>query len=174
MANLVAAGLVPQGGKLAFTLPGNSYFRASTPRMNYHPVNADNSIKNMVLHFQVTWTAAGDKSGCGMMFRRGSEQDFSVVLLTNDRKVALIQVQNNMVQVNYFNPSILFTPKETATVTVIAIDSKITLYVNGKFQTAVTGKAAGGDYGLELYNATDNTLVTNCSYPTGWVWSFDQ
>jgi hypothetical protein len=109
-----------------------------------------------------------------MMFRRASEQDFSVVLLTNDRKVALIQVQNNKVAINYFNPSILFKPKEMSTVTVIALDAKITLYVNGKFQTAVTGKAASGDYGLELYNATDNTSVTNCSYPTGWMWSFDQ
>jgi hypothetical protein len=174
MANLAAAGLVPEGGKLAYTLPANSYFRASTSGMKYQAMNADNSVKNLVLQFQVTWTTAGDKSGCGMMFRRASEQDFSVVLLTNDRKVALIQVVNNRVTVNYFNPTILFKPKETAIVTVIALDTKITLYVNGRFQTAATGKAEIGDYGLELYNAPDNSMLTNCSYPTGWVWSFDQ
>jgi hypothetical protein len=62
IANLVAAGLVPEGGKLAFTLPANSYFRASTPGMKYQAVNADNSVKNLVLHFQVIWTAAGARA----------------------------------------------------------------------------------------------------------------
>jgi hypothetical protein len=174
MANLVAAGLAPKGGKLAFTLPAGSYFRASTSGLKYQAVNADNSVMNLVLYFQVIWTAAGDRSGCGMMFRRASEQDYSLVLVTNDRKVALIQAQGNTALINYVKQSILFKPKEMVTITLIVIDKKVTLYVNGKFQTAATGKAVSGDYGLELYNASGNTQVTNCSYPTGWVWSFDQ
>ncbi len=174
VGNLASAGLVPKGGKQIATLPTNSFTRASTSGLKFLPIMGNAAAKNMVLNFQVNWTTAGPSSGCGMGFRRSDSQNFSFVLLTNDNKVALFQVQGQKNLIQYFEQSTLFSPKSTNTVTVIAIDNTITVYVNGQLQTSQQGQAVRGSFELEMFNPEGNTTVTNCRFPTGWVWSFDR
>jgi hypothetical protein len=173
VANLAKAGLVPEGGRQVGTIPGNSFTRASTPGLKYLPILKNLSVQNMVLNFQVTWTTAGQGSGCGMGFRMASTNDYAFVLLTSTGRVSLAQRDGGTTVVDYFEESALFRPGALSTVTVIAIDETITVYINGKLQTSQTGSAVEGGFALQMYNPEGNTTVTNCRFPTGWIWSFD-
>jgi hypothetical protein len=168
------ARLVPQGGRLLFQLPLNSFTRVSTPGLRFLPVGGNAAAQNFVLNFRVVWTTAGEQSACGMGFWQKSNQEVSFVLLTNDGKVALLQRQGQQFLINYFQESALFTPKDMIVVTVIAIGDEVTLYVNGQLQTVQKGKGLRGKFELETFNAEGNTTVTNCRYPSGWVWTFDR
>lgn len=168
------AKLVPPGGRLLFQLPLNSFTRVSTPGLRFLPVGGNAAAQNFVLNFRVVWTTAGDQSACGMGFWQKSNQEVSFVLLTNDNKVALFQRQGQQFLINYFQASTLFKPKDMIVVTVIAIGDQVTLYVNGQLQTVQKGKGLRGKFELETFNAEGNTTVTNCRYPSGWVWTFDR
>jgi hypothetical protein len=168
------ANLVPQGGRLLFQLPLNSFTRVSTPGLRFLPVGGNAAAQNFVLNFRVVWTTAGDQSACGMGFWQKSNQEVSFVLLTNDNKVALLQRQGQQFLINYFQESTLFKPKDMIVVTVIAIGDQVTLYVNGQLQTVQKGRGLRGKFELETFNAEGNTTVTNCRYPSGWVWTFDR
>lgn len=168
------ANLVPDGGKLLFQLPLNSFTRVSTPGLRFLPVGGNAAAQNFVLNFRVAWTSAGDQSACGMGFWQKSNQEVSFVLLTNDNRVALLQRQGQQFLINYLQESTLFSPKDINVVTVIAIGDQITLYVNGQLQTLQKGKGLRGKFELETFNAEGNTTVTNCRYPSGWVWTFDR
>jgi hypothetical protein len=172
--SLQADRLVPQGGKLLFRLQQGTYARDSKAPGQMIPVGNKLQAKDFVLQFQVKWTTAGEASGCGMTFRKSGTRDVTFVLLTNDRKIALVQRQGSRALINFFQDTDLFTPKQVATVTVIAIGDKVTVYLNGQFVTSEVGKAVRGSFEADLFNVEGNTTVTYCLFPSGWVWTFDQ
>lgn len=172
--SMQADNLVPQGGKLLFRLPSGTFARDSKAPGQMVPVGNKLQAKDFVLQFQVNWTTAGDASGCGMAFRKSGTRDVTFVLLTNDKKVALAQRQGSRALINFFQDTDLFTPKQLATVTVIAIGDKVTVYLNGQFVTSEQGKAVRGSFEADLFNVEGNATVTYCLFPSGWVWTFDQ
>jgi hypothetical protein len=172
--SLQADKLVPEGGKLLFRLPQGTYARDSKAPGQMIPVGNKLQAKDFVLQFQVNWTTAGEASGCGMAFRKSGTRDVTFVLLTNDRKIALVQRQGSRALINFFQDTDLFTPKQVATVTVIAIGDKVTVYLNGQFVTSEVGRAVRGSFEADLFNVEGNTTVTYCLFPSGWVWTFDQ
>jgi hypothetical protein len=172
--SLQADKLVPEGGKLLFRLPQGTYARDSKAPGQMIPVGNKLQAKDFVLQFQVNWTTAGEASGCGMTFRKSGTRDVTFVLLTNDRKIALVQRQGSRALINFFQDTDLFTPRQVATVTVIAIGDKVTVYLNGQFVTSEVGKAVRGSFEADLFNVEGNTTVTYCLFPSGWVWTFDQ
>jgi hypothetical protein len=175
VAALQEQGIVPEGGRQLFTFPRNSFARASTPGLKYLLINRSQA-QNFVLQFQVGWYAAGSReSGCGIGFRRAGAREVTVVILGTDLKVSLFQ-QNGTDELpfNYFEDSKLFVPGRINWVTVVAIDEQVTLYLNGKLETSQTGETASGTFELELFNPKNNTKVTTCNYPLGWVWTFDE
>jgi hypothetical protein len=174
ITNLRDAGLVPAGGRQIATLPSNSFTRASTPGLKFLPIMGRTAAQNIVLQFQVGWTTAGEGSGCGMGFRKASNEEYAFVLLTSNNKVALYQWDGDQNVIEYFEDSDLFSPGQFNTVTVIAIEDTITIYVNGKLQTSQEGQAVRGMFSLQMFNPEGNTQITNCRFPTGWVWSFDR
>jgi hypothetical protein len=175
VAALQEQGVVPEGGRLLFTFPRNSFARASTPGLKYLLINRS-PAQNFVLQFQVGWYAAGSReSGCGIGFRRAEAREVTVLILGTDQKVSLFQ-QNGTdeLPINYFEDSKLFVPGRINWVTIIAIDEQVTLYLNSKLETTQTGETASGLFELELFNPKNNTKVTTCNYPLGWVWTFDE
>ncbi len=174
VARLAGQGLVPKSGRLLFNLPQNSFVRASTPGIKFLPVGRNIVATDFMLNFRVRWPSAGETSGCGMGFREASDQKYGFVLLTNDGKAAIIQRNGSNTPTNYVEASDLVLIKDINVVTLIGIGNKLTLYVNGKFQTSITGQSLRGAFDLAMFNAQDNQIVTNCIYPSGWGWSFDK
>ena len=172
--SLQADKLAPEGGKLLFRLPNGSSIRDATAPGKKVPVGNNLQARDFVLQFQVNWTAAGEASGCGMGFRKSGTRDITFVLLTNDQKVALVQRQGSRALINFFQDTDLFTPKQAATITVIAIGDKVLVYLNGKFVTSDIGKGVRGAFETELFNVDGNTTTTTCIFPSGWVWTFDK
>jgi len=174
VARLAEQGIVPKTGRLLFNLPQNSYIRASTPGIKFLPVGRSIVATDFMINFRVRWPSAGATSGCGMGFREVNNQKYGVVLLTNDGKAAIIQFDGSNTPTNYFEDSELVLTKDINVVTLIGIGNKLTLYVNGKLQASITGQSVRGAFDLAMVNARDNQTVTNCIYPSGWIWSFDK
>lgn len=173
ISNLQKTGLVPTGGKQVLTLP-TSFGTTSDPGFSYLTIGRGLSVQDLVLNFQVGWNSAGATSGCGVIFRAVDDNNFSVVLLTNDGQAVLLQRQSNKNILDYEKASKLFKPGSFSTVTLIAVQDKLILYINGKLETTQKSVKAKGGFTIEVYNAKANKTVTDCRYRNLWIWSFDQ
>jgi hypothetical protein len=163
--------LVPEGGKQLFLV--NTTLRdVRVPGRNL-PIGNRVTARDFVMHFELRWPTMGDTSACAVKIRKSGSRDETTIALTNDKKFILIQRQGNRALINYAQETDVFEPKAPTTVTIIAIQDKVTVYVNGRIQTRETGKNISGSFEVNLFNTEGNKINSTCSY-RGWVWSFDK
>jgi hypothetical protein len=168
---LRSENLVPEGGKQLFAV--NTTVRdVKAPGRNLVIGNRQ-TARDFVMHFELRWPTMGDTSACAVKVRKSGSRDETLIALTNDKKFVLIQRQGNRALINYTQETDVFEPKAPTTVTIIAIQDKVTVYVNGRIQTRETGKNISGSFEVNLFNTEGNKVNTSCTY-RGWVWSFDK
>ncbi|HLY26502.1 MAG TPA: hypothetical protein VKQ72_09195 [Aggregatilineales bacterium] len=167
-------GLVPDGGELAANVPANLFIEASTPGLKTLPLNLqeDVSARNFVANVQVSWTQAGDTSACGLAFWSVGSSEFAAALIGNDSAATLLQRSGTTFPIQYILPSTLYTPGKLTTITLIVVGDNVSFYINGQLQTSLQGKSKYGAIQAALGNLGNNTKLTVCNYPSGWVWRF--
>ncbi len=124
------------------------------------------------MNIQVNWTQAGADSACGISFWNVGATEFAGVLLFNSGQVNLFQNAASQSPIDYFEKSSLFTPGQVNTITLLVFGNSVSLYINGKFLTTQIGKSKYGQIVALLYNSQQNTALTFCTYPTGWIWRY--
>jgi len=163
--------LVPAGGRELFDVP-TGYAITSDPGYSFLGLGQGSAAQNFVLGFQMIWYTAGVDSACGLSFRM-TDNGLSSIFLTNDGNAILTQQQDKITLLNYKHASDLFLRTQFNTVLLIALDDRLLLYINGKLETSVTAKSVRGGFALNLYNALDNHVVTECRYRRIWIWTLD-
>lgn len=171
VANLNAAGIVPDGGRQLIALD-YSFGTTSDVGSDWLRIGQGLQAQDMVLQFQVGWDQAGDTSACGMAFRFSNNGDHTSALLSNDGQAILYQTVGKTRVIDYSNPTNSMSLDQANIVTVAAIKDTVTMFVNGTLETTQTGKTNRGVFAIEVYNAKGNTIVTNCTYNNIWVWTF--
>lgn len=168
---LHTAGLVPEGGKQLISI-NDSFGTTSDVGSDFLRMGRGAQAQDMVLSYIVGWATAGTTSSCGMAFRI-TNTDYTSVSLSNDSHIIAYQTDGkNDPLFSYDQEATLFDFDKGNIVTVIAIGDKVTVFVNGKFVTEETGKAAKGVFAIQVFNPKGNKVTTDCRYANIWVWSF--
>lgn len=178
-------GLVEGGGKIAFQVR-YSAVRTRQEGNWVYPVGRGARLRDFVLHFEMRpATMDGETNSCGMAFRIGTNRDdYSAVMLTNDRRIQLFQF-NDGEKVVDFDESVdemegvdgetyEFDRNTVHLVTLIAIQEKLVLFVNGlEIVTEENAASARGTFAMRLFNEEGNTTATQCNFSNIWTWSYD-
>lgn len=175
VSNLQDLVIAPDGGQLLFSLPdAPTSIQSSDSGLVRKAIGpADAKVTNFVANVTFSFGAQGDVSGCGIGFRSASSTHQSVVFVTKDGRVVAIQHDGNQSYLNTTVAGGAITPNKPNTLTVIAVDDQLSIYVNGTLQNVVSGKAEAGAFELNLFNPDGTTATTSCRFSSGWVWSLD-
>ncbi|MEP7285591.1 MAG: hypothetical protein ABI947_07475 [Chloroflexota bacterium] len=161
-------------GKQIFTVPSNTFLKLTAPGITSVTIGRGAATSHFVLNAHVLWDSAGDASACGFGFWSVNSRTFAMAMLGNDGTAILFQTDNGKSVFDYEKKSDAFAPGEDNIITVITDKSKINMLINGKLVTSQTGKLKKGKFFAGLFNAKDNTTLTHCTYPSGWIWDLDQ
>jgi hypothetical protein len=176
VGELQRQGVAPAGGSAVLNVP-SSYGDTSSASWSYFPLGQGKTYGNFVLSFDARLVMTGAGSGCGIDFwvNNGS----TTVLVTEDGSAFLGQFDSNgdPDPNNWFEASNAVKKGEGASnrVTLVAIDGKVTLYVNGQFLTSVGFKPQTGSVALSMYVNKDDsgaTQETYCQLNNIWLWEF--
>jgi hypothetical protein len=176
VGELQQKGVAPAGGSAVLNVP-SSYGDTSTAGWSYYPLGQGKMYSNFVLSFDARLVMTGAGSGCGMDFWRNNSS--SSVLATEDGAVFLGQFDANgdPDPNNWYESSDAVHKGEGGSnrVTLVALNGKVTLYVNGQFLTTVTFKPQSGSVALSMYVNKDDsgaTQETYCQLNNIWLWEF--
>ncbi|HVO70219.1 MAG TPA: hypothetical protein VMT24_09240, partial [Aggregatilineaceae bacterium] len=176
VGELQQKGLAPAGGSMALNVP-SSYGDTSSAGWSYFPLGQGKTYGNFVLSFDARPVMTGVGSGCGMDFWVNSGS--TSVLATEDGSAFLGQFDSNgdPDPNNWFESSDAVQKGEGASnrVTLVALNGRVTLFVNGQFLTAVTFKPQTGSVALSMYVNKDDsgaTQETYCQLNNIWLWEF--
>ena len=87
IASLQAAGALPSGGRLLFSIP-DGYAVTNSSGDNFLPLGGGHTAQDFVLGVQLGWYSIGHGSACGLSFRAGAS-DWRSVLVTDDGHLLL-------------------------------------------------------------------------------------
>ncbi len=173
VGRLQTAGLVPDGGKQLISVK-DSFGTTSDVGNDFLRIGRGSQAQDLVMSFIVGWATAGSPaSACGMSYRYTATGDYSAVLISNDSHLVAYQTNGQNDPLFSFDEEQQFFDFDKGNiVTVVAIGEKVSIFVNGKFVTEQTGKAAKGVFAIQVYNPKKNKGTTDCRYADIWVWSF--
>jgi hypothetical protein len=172
------AGLVPTGGKQLLTIP-DGFGTTSDLGYRYLRLGRGTMIQNMIFQFEMGWSRAGKKSGCGMVFRAVDNKldNFWYVMLTTEKKFILAHVEGKDSTVFVSQDSNNFVGDKYNFVTIVAIDDKVGVYVNGQLEAVkiTKGEVDKGVFAIQVWNDEDSAKkeTTDCRYQNIWAWSYD-
>jgi hypothetical protein len=172
------AGIAPKGGKQLLTIP-SSFGTTSDPGFRYLRMGRGTQIQNMVFQFEMGWSKAGEKSGCGMVFRAidNKLENFWYTMLTNDGQFILVHAEDEENAIEVVQDSENFVADRYNFVTIVAIDEKVGVYVNGVLEAVKIseGTIDRGVFAIQVYNdeEAEKKVSTDCRYQNIWAWSFD-
>ncbi len=175
---LADADIVPTGGKQLLTIP-DAFGTTSDPGFRYLRLGRGTAIQNMVFQFEMGWSRAGKKSGCGMAFRAVDNklENFWYTMLTTEGKFILVHVEGKSNTVEVVQDSENFVGDRYNRVTIVAIDDKVAVYVNGVLEAVkvTKGDVDKGVFALQVYNdeESEKKETTDCRYQNIWAWSYD-
>jgi len=175
---LVALKIVPTGGKQLIAV-SDSFGTTSDPGYTYLRIGQGTQIQDMVLQFEMGWQQMGVGSACGMVFRAVNSKldNYWSFGITQDHQISLAHIENKTNTVAYTGPTDNFVKNKFNYVTIIALNDKVAVYLNGALEIVkvTTGTVDAGVFALDVYNdenATDVT-TTDCRYQNIWAWSYD-
>jgi len=170
--SLQAAGNFPAGGKLLFSLP-DGYATTNSVGENFLSLGAGQTAQDFVLGVQLGWYVAANGSACGLSFRAG-QSDWRSVLITSDGRLLLTRQVGTVRSINADLPISMFTGKPYKNALWLSVNGRIiTVFINGKIQTTVVDDPTRGGFALDVYNAQESLVFTDCRYRNLWVWSYD-
>jgi hypothetical protein len=177
LEKLRADGLtLPDGGRPLFTLD-NAYALTSDPGFNLITIGKGARSQNFALSVGISWNRINDRSACGVVFRGDlTTGSSSMVLLGVDKTLSIRQYAGNDVPLALQTPLVQpFDPDKFTTLTLIALDDVLVVYIDGKRETAqrMPDPTLKGSFWLTLYNARDNLAQTDCRFRNLWIWTFD-
>lgn len=160
--------VVDAGGELALTVPESSvqYARSGVNRLMLGggTVYSDFMLGGTV---ELTQNSVGI-SGCGLVFRSSSEDDYALVFFDSTGGAGVSVQQNGQ-----FQPGLFVEGLEVATVRhllVIADGTTLYAYIDGRSIGTLTLAAGSGEVGSAVVNY--DAVDTRCVVRNLWVWSW--
>jgi hypothetical protein len=176
VGELQQCGLAPAGGSVILNI-GNSFGETTADGFNYYPLGRGRQFRNFVLAFDSRLDAGADDAMCGMHFRASSISVSRASVAANG-SVFLAQVNEDGIH----DSSVLMPSSavrsgigSTNKVIVVAVEDRLTMFVNGEQVASGTFTIHGGTVALEVYVPEDdfgNTQRTYCQLNAIWLWEF--
>lgn len=179
---LRSENLIPGGGSQQLTVP-RTVINVRNEGFWYFPIGRGTSLRDFVLHFEMRGRELpSETNGCGMAFRIVSEDDFSYVMLTKDRRIVLIQNDRGerIVEFDQFIDDLdgidatdyELDQTQLHFITIIAYGNELTLFLNGvEITRETTARAVRGRFATMLFNEEGNTSNTECRYSNIFAWN---
>jgi len=176
VGELQQQGVAPAGGSAVLNVP-SSYGDTSTAGWSYFPLGQGKTYGNFVLSFDARLVMTGAGSGCGMDFWVNSGSTTGLVTEDGSAFLGQFDSSGNPDPNNWSEVAGAVQKGEGASnrVTLVAINGKVTLYVNGQFLNSVAFKAQTGNVALSMYvnqDSSGGTQETYCQLNNIWLWEF--
>jgi hypothetical protein len=168
--------LIPGGGQY-FEIKNGAYIEAKQEGFTTVSLRADIAPRDFVMQFQMGSDLRNEQDGCGVVFRNG-ENTYSLVMLTNNRRLLLQQVvdrENAMLfdesidDLEGINSTDYTLDEQDHVITVIALKDTVTFFLDGIQITTQDAQSVRGTLAAALYNEEGNTRTNGCYYINIWV-----
>ncbi|PJF32322.1 MAG: hypothetical protein CUN51_01455 [Candidatus Thermofonsia Clade 1 bacterium] len=174
--------LIPGGGSQQLTVP-HTVINVRNQGFWYFPIGRGTQLRDFVLHFEMRAAELpSPTNGCGMAFRIVSDDDFSYVMLTADRRIILVQRDRgeNIVEFDQVIDELEgidaadyeLDRTQLHFITVIAYGNELTLFLNGiEITRETTARSVRGRFATMLFNEEGNPSNTECRYSNVFAWN---
>lgn len=177
VSELANQGYIPLGGSVKLNVP-STFGESSSQGFNYYPLGRGEQYADFVASFDATLTTSGPGSGCGMHFRASNTTSTSSLVFADGfAMLAYYGADGSPDDASFMDYTDLVTTGVGVThrVTVVAVGSKMAMYVNGQLLADTEFPMGTGTASLELYveaDSTGATQLTRCQLDNVWLWGF--
>ena len=173
LTTLRSTGAITIGGRLLFSVQ-DGYAITNSMGENFLPLGGEQNAQDFVLGVQMGWYVAGSGSACGVSFREGPADWWSVLVTSDGRLIVARQSgTTRIIDADVSIPSFNAKPYKNA-LWLAASGSNLAVYYNGQLQaTIIDSIITRGGFALDVYNVSNNAVITDCRYRNLWVWSYD-
>ncbi len=144
------------------------------PSFNAYPL-IERPFQNFVLSWTARFVYGTSSSACGLIFRQTDRDSFATVLHTPAAGLYFFEVQDGSRivsdSIHTITPLLEQGMQIDNTFTVIALEDKGILFVNGRYADEITLNEASGIILAHL--VVDNITPTYCQLDRVWLWSLE-
>ncbi|MFZ4826536.1 MAG: hypothetical protein ACOYLB_04205 [Phototrophicaceae bacterium] len=163
-------GLIAPNGTLLLQVPESSA-QAIAPGVSLLPLGRGSSYDRFILNTTVSINVTADSiAGCGVFARGQDETQYVLAYIDQTGAVGLAERMGMEFLTGVFLER--FSPPNTKhTLTLIANDERILMYVTGRYMGNIPHEAIAGNIGNAVVNFGENS--TSCLFENTWLWSVE-
>lgn len=161
-------GFIPPNGTLFLQVPESSA-QAIAPGVSLLDLGRGSSYQTFILNTTISISVTADSvAGCGV-FARGQDETHYVLAYIDQTGAVGLAKRVGMeflpgVFLEQFSP-----PNSKHTLTLVANDERILMYVTGRYMGSISHEAVAGSIGNAVVNFGQNS--TSCLFENTWLWS---
>jgi hypothetical protein len=170
MTELVAVGLVPEGGSQVMLIP-SSFTTVSRAGINVLPLGQGRTQADFILSTAITLDSEGADNACGVFFRREENSDrYGLAFLDGLGGAGITYRQgDDFAESFYSEPG--FEALSRVRLLLVGQGDYVRLYVNGALQAIHPHPAVTGGLGIAALSYDDRYV--NCQFDDTWVWAWN-